>query len=236
MFMQKSDFYEKARKILNKGHVCDHCLGRQFAQLLSGFDNSERGRSIRNFFAMLIETGEEPEVNVSNFSSYKFRFASLEKKEKECIVCENLFENMDFFVKKAIKKTEKLDFKEDSDFDVGVFVNGNTYDAVLDKHVTTIKITFEKGYHFDLSHFGYNELDAHATGLFFEPYLKINGRNEEIHMGDLRVVFVPEDWEWPSPDGTPIWERYPYDFKTGNGVYHDDRADEPIFVGKWYMV
>ncbi len=132
--------------------------------------------------------------------------------------------------------TEKMDFKEDSDFDVGVFVNGNTNDAVLDEHVTTIRITFEKGYHFDLSHFGYNELDAHATGLFFEPYLLVKGTNEEIHMGDLRVVFVPEDWEWPSPDGTPIWERYPYDFKTGNGVFHDERADEPIFVGKWYMV
>jgi hypothetical protein len=131
--------------------------------------------------------------------------------------------------------TEQLDFKEDSDFDVGVFVNENTNDAVLNDHVTTIRITFEEGYHFDLSHYGYNELDAHATGLFFEPYLLVKGTNEEIHMGDLRVVFVPEDWEWPSPDGTPIWERYPYNFQTGNGVYHDERADEPIFVGKWYL-
>ena len=34
---------EKTDKVLTQP-VCDHCLGRQFAQLLSGYGNAQRGR------------------------------------------------------------------------------------------------------------------------------------------------------------------------------------------------
>ena len=45
---------EKAEIILRK-YVCDNCLGRQFGQLLSGYDNAHRGRLIRSTVAMSID-------------------------------------------------------------------------------------------------------------------------------------------------------------------------------------
>jgi hypothetical protein len=135
-----------------------------------------------------------------------------------------------------ISQTGVMDFIYSENLDVGIFLNENTSHAVKQEQTTHIRIDFEEGFGFDLSHFGYNELDAHATGLFFDPYLHNLGTREDISIGDSRIVFVPEDWEWPVPDETPIWEIYPYDFLTGNGVYHDKEVNEPIFVGEWYSV
>ena len=46
------DVFSAARDVLKQGYLCDHCLGRQFAQLLSGFTNAERGRALRLALAM----------------------------------------------------------------------------------------------------------------------------------------------------------------------------------------
>ena len=45
---------ERAAKVLH-WYVCDHCLGRQFGKLLSGYDNEERGRMLRAMAAMSID-------------------------------------------------------------------------------------------------------------------------------------------------------------------------------------
>ena len=37
----------KAIEILQEKHLCDHCLGRQFALLGFGLSNEERGKSSR---------------------------------------------------------------------------------------------------------------------------------------------------------------------------------------------
>ncbi len=118
-FMEKTDFYAKALKILEKGYVCDHCLGRQFAQLLSGMESSGRGRTVRDFIAMLIDSGEAAEVDASNFP-YKFRFSGLKGVGGECKVCGNLFENLDLFVKKTENLLKGLEF---SNFLVGTRVS-----------------------------------------------------------------------------------------------------------------
>ena len=66
------DIMEKAVKIL-KQPVCDSCLGRQYAQLLSGYSNKERGRVIRTVVAMNIDrTDMKHELDMSNFSDYDF--------------------------------------------------------------------------------------------------------------------------------------------------------------------
>ena len=33
-------------EIFKEGYICDHCLGRQFSKILSGYTNKERGFSI----------------------------------------------------------------------------------------------------------------------------------------------------------------------------------------------
>ena len=38
---------EKAVSLMKKDYICDNCLGRQFAELLSGLSNKERGKTIR---------------------------------------------------------------------------------------------------------------------------------------------------------------------------------------------
>ncbi len=43
---------QTARAMLSKHPLCDHCLGRQFAALLSGTGNEERGRAVKNVLGM----------------------------------------------------------------------------------------------------------------------------------------------------------------------------------------
>ena len=67
------DIIKKAAKILEQ-HVCDHCLGRQFAQLMHGYSNDERGQMIKTVVAMGMdkETKEVPIFDMSNFYDLKF--------------------------------------------------------------------------------------------------------------------------------------------------------------------
>lgn len=43
---------QTARAMLSKHPLCDHCLGRQFAALLSGTGNKERGRAVKTILGM----------------------------------------------------------------------------------------------------------------------------------------------------------------------------------------
>lgn len=106
---------EKALLIL-KQPVCDHCLGRQFAQLLHGFSNQQRGQWIRSVLAIQLDAagGNEPGLDMSNFSKYQFRNLDIEEKEKKCSVCAGFFRDLD----KWVEKIAKFD-KEYSTFLVG---------------------------------------------------------------------------------------------------------------------
>jgi tRNA pseudouridine synthase 10 len=104
---------EKAAKILQRP-VCDHCLGRQFAQLLHGYSNDERGNFLRTLVAMSIDKSKEkPNVDLSNF--HNFSFHNLEEKPKrqqKCSVCDDLFGNLDKWVEKLVKSSKKYEFKK----------------------------------------------------------------------------------------------------------------------------
>ncbi|NIM47066.1 MAG: tRNA pseudouridine(54/55) synthase Pus10 [Candidatus Aenigmarchaeota archaeon] len=101
-------------KILDK-NLCDHCLGRQFSQLLSGYKNKEKGKIIRTFIAIMIDGKlvDYSKINPNNFYGSKFRqnkeFAKNLKKEK-CWLCNNLFNKLDSLAKKAERKLKKLEF------------------------------------------------------------------------------------------------------------------------------
>lgn len=105
---------EKAKKILRVGYVCDHCLGRQFAQLLSGFGNKERGEKIRMIVAMDVDINQSFDgMYPSNFFNFNFRSEKLNKKRKrpdKCCVCKGLFETLDDIIKKVVKKIKKIEF------------------------------------------------------------------------------------------------------------------------------
>lgn len=50
-----SRFLEAALRVLLKYPLCDRCLGRLFARLGKGLDNSDRGRAIRTLLSMFLE-------------------------------------------------------------------------------------------------------------------------------------------------------------------------------------
>jgi len=101
-------------KILEK-NLCDHCLGRQFSQLLYSYKNEERGKVIRTFISMLIDGKliDYSKIDPDNFYGFKFRqnkeFAKNLKKEK-CWLCNNLFDKSDLLIKKTEKKLKKIEF------------------------------------------------------------------------------------------------------------------------------
>ena len=101
---------EKAHKIL-KQPVCDHCLGRQFGRLLSGYTNKERGSIIRLVAAMSIDKEQKPGLDMSNFSCYRFNILETKKeKEKKCSVCAGLFTQLDKWADKVVKASKKYEF------------------------------------------------------------------------------------------------------------------------------
>ena len=109
------DIKTVAMRILSTGYVCDHCLGRQFAQLLSGYSNAERGRIVRTAFAMDLENEDNAgSIDESNFSDIRFRKrkapSAEPKKPKDCTVCKGIFTKINALAKRAIEETEDFEY------------------------------------------------------------------------------------------------------------------------------
>lgn len=107
------DILEKARKVLQQP-VCDHCLGRQFGQLLSGYGNAERGLMLRTLAAMSVDhEGGEPGMDMTNFAGTTFHNLELKEvlKQKKCSVCGNIFLRLDGIAEKMRKKAMPYQFR-----------------------------------------------------------------------------------------------------------------------------
>ncbi len=100
-------------EVLGKYELCDNCLGRLCAQLLSNLSNKERGKIIRHFIAFLIDSGEEIEIKEENLAGIKLRSKKKENIRKlKCFICNNFFdEKLDEFVKKILKKIKGIEFE-----------------------------------------------------------------------------------------------------------------------------
>ena len=95
-----------------KDPVCNNCAGRAIANLLSGFNNEERGKVLRHYVAFLLDSGEKLDVDLSNFYGIKFRNAKIDaKKTEKCRVCGNFFpEKTDDLANSAVKKLNGTEF------------------------------------------------------------------------------------------------------------------------------
>jgi len=121
---------EKARLVLEQP-ICDHCLGRQFGQLLSGYTNAERGRSLRAMVAMSIDKdkleNEDKKIDLSNLSDTKFHHLSAEKPEpKSCSLCHGAFAKLDKMAAKAVDKLKGIEFRT---FVLGTRLSADLLDA-----------------------------------------------------------------------------------------------------------
>ncbi|MFH7880431.1 MAG: tRNA pseudouridine(54/55) synthase Pus10 [Candidatus Aenigmatarchaeota archaeon] len=105
------DIIQTALELMKRGKICNNCLGRVFANLLSGYSNEERGKFIRNVVAMMYDSGKEMEIDLSNFYGIKFRNKKLEISDKKCYICNNFFQEKIFEIsKKIIEKLKEYEF------------------------------------------------------------------------------------------------------------------------------
>ncbi len=112
---------EKA-EIIMKHYICDHCLGRQFGQLLSGYDNPHRGRLVRSIVAMSMDKEKleenEKKIDMLNLTGFKFHFLEMDlnkmKKDIEnrvCYICNDAFKNIEKYVDVVEKSLKGIEFK-----------------------------------------------------------------------------------------------------------------------------
>ncbi len=87
---------EKVKKAVEKD-LCDHCLGRLFAQLGHGITNEERGKSLRISYAMLMSDEERKEVP---------------EEAESCSLCGDLFDELDKFVEIIVEDFEPYEFED----------------------------------------------------------------------------------------------------------------------------
>jgi len=102
---------ENVVKLMKEGYVCDHCLGRSVGNLLTGMSNEERGKIIRKVLAFIYDSGEDLDIDLSNFSRVNLRNRKINAEKKKCWVCGGLFDHLDEIAKRAIDKISKYEFK-----------------------------------------------------------------------------------------------------------------------------
>jgi tRNA pseudouridine synthase 10 len=107
------ELIEKTLKVLEKP-LCDNCLGRFYSGLLSGYANDERGKFLRTIMAMMIDgkSIDYSKIDASNFYGFRFRVNKefSPAKPEKCFLCNNLFDNLDSYAKKAVKKLKEIEF------------------------------------------------------------------------------------------------------------------------------
>ncbi|OGI15756.1 hypothetical protein A3K63_00055 [Candidatus Micrarchaeota archaeon RBG_16_49_10] len=102
---------DKVAEILKKGYVCDRCVGRQFAQLLTETDNEKRGQAIRFVLAMQYDSGMEAKINEANFYGFHFHSRKVKsKKPGKCSVCGDIFGELKKKVEEIRKAVKGYEF------------------------------------------------------------------------------------------------------------------------------
>ncbi|WMW24620.1 tRNA pseudouridine(54/55) synthase Pus10 [Methanolobus sediminis] len=118
---------ETAKKIIEEGPICDHCMGRQFAKLSTGLTNVERGQAIKLALAMegdamFKESGDDSLLEeLAKSSKYARKTLKIEGEDEKCWVCLGIFENLDLWADRAV---ESIGDREYSTILVGTKVSG----------------------------------------------------------------------------------------------------------------
>ena len=111
----------KVAKVLEKP-VCNHCLGRQFSKLLSGYTNEERGEALRKAAAFALDSGSTENVDLSNFKNFDFHNKDLKEINTDkfsCSVCNDFFFQNSKIINLAEKIAKKLKNYEFETFLIG---------------------------------------------------------------------------------------------------------------------
>ncbi len=118
---------ETAKKIIDEGPICDHCMGRQFAKLSTGLTNDERGKALKLSLVMeadstFKDTGDESLLEeLAKCSHYARKTLKIEGEDEKCWVCLGVFDRLDLWADKAVKSIGEREY---STFLVGTKVSG----------------------------------------------------------------------------------------------------------------
>ncbi|MFB6193312.1 MAG: tRNA pseudouridine(54/55) synthase Pus10 [Candidatus Nanohaloarchaea archaeon] len=93
---------DKAEAILENEDLCDHCLGRQFAQLGHGLENWERGAIIREKDLKELDEDSFVRENIPEDAEYG-------KGSRECELCGNIFGELDRYTDMVIDSFERYE-------------------------------------------------------------------------------------------------------------------------------
>jgi hypothetical protein len=108
-------------------------------------------------------------------------------------------------------------YRDGSLVDSGDYIDATGIDVVLIPNSGSLPdeviliITFDGYCGFEFTDWDHDTF--HGESLFYDPYIYVNPTGEEIHADaespDIRLLTVPTDWQWPTPDGRSIWLCYP---------------------------
>ncbi|MEM2136462.1 MAG: tRNA pseudouridine(54/55) synthase Pus10 [Candidatus Methanomethylicia archaeon] len=120
------EILDSALEILRRYPLCNHCLGRLFARLASGVDNYERGFSIKLLLTMRFHLMSKDEnlvdpilkdLNIlASNGSFKpaanllTKLGSEPPPEKQCYICNNMFDRLDEYIEKIIPSIGGYEF------------------------------------------------------------------------------------------------------------------------------
>lgn len=111
---------EKAKALLDE-ELCDHCLGRQFAQLGHGLENWERGAIIRDL---------DGDVEEDSFVRENIpEDAEFGKRSENCSICDNVFDEVDRYTDMVIDSFDRYELET---FLVGIRPPEDAFEAEED--------------------------------------------------------------------------------------------------------
>ncbi len=181
---------EKASVMLEKYPLCDNCLGRQFALLGYGIENSVRGQALKLSLTLQASaTTQQKESEgikkLKNLATNGFSREAqgtlhhlkkrLPKDSKLCILCDGTFSHLDTLVQKAL---EKLAYYEYDTFLVGV-----------ELPVKVVEREDEFKAAFDV---GYSESIKHEFGRLLGKRLEAQtGKTAEYRQPDIMAIVNP---------------------------------------------
>ena len=182
---------EKALNMLQKHPLCDHCLGRQFALLGRGIENSERGKALKLSLtlqaSLLDSTGNSEgskalKVLVANGFSREAEETLRQSgkrvskgQPKSCFLCEGKFQLLDVLVAKALKEAAYYEYP--------TFLVGVELPVAVEEREDEFKAAFDVGY---------GESIKHEFGrLFGKRIEEQTGKTVEYRKPDLAVVINP---------------------------------------------
>ncbi|RZN15977.1 MAG: tRNA pseudouridine(54/55) synthase Pus10 [Methanosarcinales archaeon] len=111
-----NNILQMASSILSEGSICDHCLGRMFANLSTDLSNDMRGSAIKLVLSMEADRMHKESGSIewleklSASSKYARKVLGKEGYEDACWVCGNLFNNIELWGERVIDALSAVEY------------------------------------------------------------------------------------------------------------------------------